>query len=61
MASKCPVCEGRGLWQQRDMFSVFDNTIVWHYCNTCHGTGVNQDPEEIDDFDIGGSLDAEED
>lgn len=68
MTKKCPDCNGRGRWQQAllssNSFSGISSgatELVWYECNTCHGTGVQQDPEEGDDFDIGGSSYADED
>lgn len=61
MSKACKTCKGRGRWQERDALSLFDDTVYWNECNDCNGTGVEQDPEAGDDYDIGGDSYAEED
>lgn len=61
---KCPDCNGRGRWQETDRQIYSDGSVsyveFWNECNTCHGTGRSQDPEDGQDWDIGGdSLDEE--
>lgn len=54
MAKKCKTCSGRGRWQEQE---IIDDMVelIWRMCNDCAGTGVDQDAEAGDDFDIEGS------
>lgn len=58
---KCRDCEGRGRWQISTLLADGTYEYTWHYCESCQGVGVSQDPEDGDDFDIGGSSFVEED
>lgn len=59
MAKLCEDCKGRGRWVNKTY--IKDEIIeTWFDCNTCHGTGKDQDPEDGDDFDIGGDSYAED-
>lgn len=60
MSKRCPTCQGRGRWQVLEKYSDGDEMLVWYECNDCHGTGVEQDAESGDDFDIGGSSFADD-
>lgn len=60
MGKACKTCKGRGRWQERDPLSVFDEGLSWYECNDCKGSGIEQDPEEGDDYDIGGDSYADE-
>lgn len=68
MSKACKDCEGRGRWQQVENHMVIgaigtpimDTHLVWHDCNSCEGTGVSQDPNDGEDYDIGGSSYANE-
>ena len=56
MSQICRTCNGRGRWQEK-ADEVGDNPLmeyVWRECNDCKGTGIDQDPEAGDDYDIGG-------
>lgn len=68
MAKRCKTCNGRGRWQETEHYQtesngeIIENTQqVWHECNDCHGTGVEQDPEAGDDYDIGGDSFTDDD
>lgn len=65
MSQICKTCNGRGHWQetidQTDGGSNPQMTMIWRECNDCKGTGVEQDPEAGDDYDIGGDSYADED
>lgn len=60
MAKKCKTCSGRGRWQDREHSADGTAQYQWYECNDCKGTGVDQDPEAGDDFDIGGDSYAED-
>lgn len=54
MSKTCRRCFGKGRWLER--IEHADHVeMIWHMCNDCKGTGVSQDPEDGDDYDIGGS------
>lgn len=55
MNKPCATCKGKGRWQVKETYSDGDEVLVWYDCNDCQGTGIDQDPEEGDPFDIGGS------
>lgn len=57
MSKACKTCRGRGRWQENAEYEDGEVQLVWRFCNDCIGTGVDQDPELADDFDIGGSND----
>lgn len=61
MSKICKTCKGRGKFQVRETFSDGDEILTWYECNDCKGTGVEQDPEAGDNFDIGGDSDADDD
>lgn len=58
--SICKKCQGRGVW--REVTHNKDGIVefVWRECTACNMTGLNQDADEGDDFDIGGSSYADE-
>lgn len=59
MAKACKTCGGRGSWQETEYDKSADTTTyVWKTCGDCRGTGVDQDPEESESFDIGGGSDG---
>lgn len=60
MAKACETCTGKGRWQVKETYSDGDEVLVWYECNDCGGTGVDQDPEEGDNYDIGGSSYADD-
>lgn len=60
MSKACPTCGGRGRWQERDV-DTSGEALIWHECNDCNGTGLRQDGEAGDDFDIGGDSYADDD
>lgn len=60
MSKKCKSCKGRGRWQVQEKYSDGDTALVWYECNDCGGTGVSQDPEDGDDFNISGVDDDED-
>ena len=49
----CKECDGRGRWVESTPTTGMTEQ-VWYECGTCKGTGVNQDPEAGDDYDIDG-------
>lgn len=51
----CEHCKGKGIYAVEEKYSDGDSAIMWYECNYCHGTGQDPDPEEGEDFDIGGS------
>lgn len=58
----CKFCTGRGTYQVKETYSDGVTALIWYECNHCHGTGVDQDPEAGDNFDIGGdSYDDDDD
>lgn len=61
MDQKCKTCAGRGRWQENHEDKDGEVYLVWKHCNDCAGTGVSQDPEDGDDFDIDGGSYAEDD
>lgn len=58
--SICRVCQGRGRWQATHHTKDGYIEFVWKECLACNMTGINQDSEESDDWDIGGSSYADE-
>lgn len=63
---KCHSCKGRGRWQEviesvpnKDGDRIAE--IFYRWCNDCLGTGIEQDPEAGDDYDIGGDSYADDD
>lgn len=61
MARRCSTCKGKGRWQVKETYGDGDECLVWYDCNSCGGSGVEQDPEQGDAFDIGGDSYADED
>lgn len=74
MSKACKTCKGRGRWKETETaeyqpasnelgftLSGQESIEVWHECNDCNGTGIDQDPESADDYDIGGDSYAAED
>lgn len=63
MSKACRTCKGRGRWIEVLVGQAHFGQIthVWHECNDCKGTGVEQDPEAGDNFDIGGNSYADDD
>lgn len=61
MSKSCKDCKGKGRWQVKETYGDGDSCLVWYECGGCLGTGVEQDPEDGDAFDIGGSSFAEDD
>lgn len=61
MAKACKHCKGRGTYQVRETYSDGDEALIWYECNYCHGTGVDQDPEQGEPYDIGGDSYDDED
>jgi len=61
MTAKCKTCNGRGRWQEVERTTDEGQTeyMQWHECNGCKGTGVDQDPEAGDNYDIGGDSYAD--
>lgn len=57
---KCKDCSGRGRWQSQTQYAVGDTELIWFFCDTCRGSGVEQSPEEGEDFDIGGDSYADD-
>lgn len=47
----CNDCKGRGRWQETEMLGN-ELIAVWHYCNTCNGTGIDQQLKDDEPFDI---------
>lgn len=66
--SKCRECKGRGRWQAMTIpkasiqvgTKISSDEFQWFECNTCQGTGIEQDPELGDDYDIGGDSYADD-
>lgn len=54
MSRKCPTCKGKGRWAET-VFNASERITTWHYCEDCAGTGISKDPEDGEDWDIGGS------
>lgn len=58
MAKACKTCKGRGRWQERVVIGhepkIVADEIIWYECNDCHGSGIEQDPEESPPFDVAG-------
>lgn len=54
MSKRCDDCNGRGRWQEEITLADDSVELNWMYCDSCMGTGIEQDPESGDDFDIGG-------
>lgn len=50
----CPDCGGRGKWQETVLGSDGLMHVDTHYCETCHGTGIKVNDDDIDDFDLAG-------
>lgn len=61
MAKACKTCKGRGRWQVLEKYSDGDSCLVWYDCNDCNGSGVSQDPNEGEPFDIGGGSYEDDD
>ena len=57
----CSVCRGRGRWQESTHSKDGTVEFVWRECLACNMTGLDQDPEQGEDFDIGGSSYADTD
>lgn len=49
----CPDCEGRGRWQDTTESNGMVEVDTF-YCETCKGTGIKINDDDIDDFDLGG-------
>jgi DnaJ-class molecular chaperone len=60
MSMRCPECQGRGDWSEM-VETANEVNAVWHHCEACHGTGVSQDADDGDDFDISGDSYADSD
>lgn len=58
---KCDACKGRGRWSERTEDEDGSVHIESKYCFTCNGTGISQDVEDGQDWDIGGDSYADED
>lgn len=58
MSKACKECKGKGRWAE-EVGTIDEAEIVWNECNYCKGTGVEQDPEAGDDYDIGGDSYAD--
>lgn len=63
MAKRCKDCKGRGRWQEVEQTLDDGETEImqWYHCDTCRGTGASQDPDDGDDYDIGGDSYAKDD
>lgn len=59
--TKCKECQGKGKWQVRETYSDGDSMLTWYECGSCLGTGIEQDAEAGEDFDIGGDSYANDD
>lgn len=57
MDTVCTECKGRGQWQEQVSDATGNVYIVQKYCETCHGTGINDAGE---DFDFGGDDESED-
>ncbi len=60
MAKICTVCQGRGRWQETTHAKDGHIEFVWHECGACNMTGIKQEPEDGEDWDIGGSSYADD-
>ncbi len=62
IGNACKDCKGRGRWAEiEESISTGESHRQWRYCQTCNGSGIEQDPESGDDYDIGGDSYADED
>lgn len=61
MSRRCSDCRGKGRWLEQIVRADGSTEHTWYECGTCSGSGEEQDPEDGDNFDIGGSSYADED
>lgn len=57
---KCRTCKGKGRWAERIEHADGEIEVRQNYCNDCRGTGIEQDPEQGADYDIGGDSYADD-
>lgn len=57
MSKRCRDCQGRGRWQEMKNLADGTTELVWRYCDSCLGTGLELDPDEGGDFSIDGGED----
>lgn len=60
MSKACKTCKGRGRWQEKVELADGSTELNWQYCEDCNGSGVDQDPELGDAYDIDGDSYADE-
>lgn len=63
MSKRCRDCNGRGRWVETHEENDHGDIVVvsvWHECQTCKGTGISQDADDGEDFDIGGDSYADD-